>query len=323
MYRLLNELGLAEVLNQCMKCNGVAKLIDYFMIELQTRKEHITNKNKFWDQIGFKIKNGNSKLISVISRHSLLMENSTYEQGDKQVKSTILSRLVNELGLMEVLNQCMKLNGAKLIDYFMTELQTREEAITNKHEFWHQIGFEIKNAKSKLISVISTHSLLMENSTYEQNDKQVKSTILYRLLNELGLREVLNQCMKIHGAAKLIDYFMMELQMRKERITNKNTFWHQIGFEIKNDNNKLISVISRHSLLLQHSTYEQDDKQVKSTILYRLLNELELREVLNQYMKIQGAAKLIDYFMMELQMRKERITNKNTFWHQIGFEIKN
>eukprot|EP01084_Bolivina_argentea_P006929 13091_1 len=106
----------------------------------------------------------------------------------------------------------------------------------------------------------------MEKCTYQQGQKHINSTILYKLVNELGLDEVLNQYVKITDT-KPIDQLMSQVQMYPWRVADKDKFWNQLGFEIKNEHSELISMIAKHSSLLETCMHTQDDYQINSTVL--------------------------------------------------------
>eukprot|EP01084_Bolivina_argentea_P311279 538797_1 len=126
------------------------------------------------------------------------------------------------------------------------------EEINNKGEFWNQLGFEIKNQHSSVISSIARNQLLIERSSYQQDGKQINSTI-FRLVNELGLDEVLTQYVSINDG-KPVDYLLSKLKMCRQKINNKDEFWNQLGFEIKNEHKEIILVIAKHSSLLHNCT---------------------------------------------------------------------
>eukprot|EP01084_Bolivina_argentea_P087487 158021_1 len=181
-------------------------------------EKKITNKDVFWNQNGFEIRNTNIELISLIAKHPLLLDISTLKQDNEQINSTILYRLVSELSLDDVLTQYVKVNDEKPIDHLMTQLKTHETKITNKAVFWNQNGFEIKNAHTELISLIAKHPLLLDISTLKQDNEQINSTILYRLVSELSLDDVLSQYVKVNDG-KPIDHLMTRLKTHETKIS--------------------------------------------------------------------------------------------------------
>ncbi len=48
----------------------------------------------------------------------------------------------------------------------------------------------------------------------------------------------------------------------KENIVDKDLFWNQLGFVIKNKDSQLISVIPRYASLLQNCCFKQQNKQI-------------------------------------------------------------
>eukprot|EP01084_Bolivina_argentea_P140266 246637_1 len=167
------------------------------------------------------------------------MENSTYQQDNKHVSSTILHRLVNELDLTKVLTQYVSIIEGKPVDYLVNKLKTYEQQITDKDKFWNQLGFEIKNEHREIILVLAKHSSLSHNCTYIQDENKINTTVLQRIVAELQLDELLKQ---ISSTTK-IDCLMTQLKTYPHRITDKHIFWNQLGFEIKNEHREIILVL--------------------------------------------------------------------------------
>eukprot|EP01084_Bolivina_argentea_P052568 96560_1 len=69
------------------------------MTELKIRQKEITDKDMFWNLIGFEVTNTDSDLISIIVRHPLLLQHSDYNN------KTMIQRLVEELQISNILNE--------------------------------------------------------------------------------------------------------------------------------------------------------------------------------------------------------------------------
>eukprot|EP01084_Bolivina_argentea_P002122 3902_1 len=112
----------------------------------------------------------------------------------------------------------------------MVQVKMFRQYIADKHAFWNQLGFEIKNEHKEIILIIAKHSSLSHNCVCVENDKEINNTILQRLVTELQLDEVLKQ---ISNTTK-IDCLMTQLTNYQHSITDKDLFWNQLGFEITN-----------------------------------------------------------------------------------------
>eukprot|EP01084_Bolivina_argentea_P318951 553228_1 len=257
-------------------------------------KQKIIDKDQFWNQLGFEIRKENSQLIAIIARHSLLMHNTTYQQDEKEITSTILDRLVDELALEELL---MHTHGRKAIDYLLEEVKALKTTIVDNDMFWQQIGFRVKNEYLSVILVIAKHPSLMHSCTYKDAKTVVhtKTVVLQRLVAELGLDEILTQMSTINK----IDHLLTQ---------DKDAFWNKLNFEIKNKHNELILLILRFTLLKRNSN-KQDDELFNITILSRLVQELTLNELLKQYFLIDSKRK-IDNFLSQMQTLKKNINKE-------------
>merc|ERR1712073_72744 len=69
---------------------------------------------------------------------------------------------------------------------------------------------------------------------------------------------------------KKIYHLFTKLKIYKNAITDRKTFWKQIGFKIKNDDKEIISTIKKHPFLSQCTEYKNH------TISQRIVDELGL-----------------------------------------------
>eukprot|EP01084_Bolivina_argentea_P008789 16438_1 len=90
--RLVEELGVTN-------SNHIKGL--YTLCHLQRQKHKITEKDKFWGKIGFKINNNHHELISIMAKNPLLSNMSKHTTKTKR----LLEQLVVELDLSNVLNE--------------------------------------------------------------------------------------------------------------------------------------------------------------------------------------------------------------------------
>eukprot|EP01084_Bolivina_argentea_P217111 368698_1 len=229
-------------------------------------KQKITSKDVFWKQLGFEIKNEYNQLISIIARHPSLLQTCTYSN------STVLQRLIEELELCDILEQTSWMNK---IGHLMTQLKIYGTNITNKHAFWNQLGFEIKNEDEKVISMIAKHALLLEISKFKQGDEQMAQTILRRLVEELALKDVLKQYF-LRNCEQAIDDILSQIQICKHSIHYDDVLIKEFGVTVKqisstiNSSDKLLSNVRKHPLLLIQCYYQE------KLILERLSEELKI-----------------------------------------------
>eukprot|EP01084_Bolivina_argentea_P140270 246643_1 len=259
------------------------------------------------------------------------MENSTYQQDNKHVSSTILHRLVNELDLTKVLTQYVSIIEGKPVDYLVNKLKTYEQQITDKDKFWNQLGFEIKNEHREIILVfwnqlgfeiknehreiilvLAKHSSLLELSTYQAKNKQMSQTLLRRLVEELGLNEILKQYILIDCKQK-IDNLLTQLQRFEQQIMDENVIIKEIGVTARqigtviNTDDTLLSLVKQHSFLLQKSNH------CNKTILQRLVEELQISCLLNEYRIRTSCFEIKEHGLLNFSSGKININNTMDF----------
>eukprot|EP01084_Bolivina_argentea_P256081 431021_1 len=237
-------------------------------------KQKINDKDAFWKQLGFEIKNEHIAIISVIAKHSSLSHNCTYKQNDKEINQTLLQRIVVELQLDEVLR---KTSNTNKIDYLITDL-------TDKGTFWNKMGFETKNKESELMSIIVKYAFLLENSTYNQDNMQFNLTILIRLAKELPLNEILKKYFLMDSKRKM-DNFLNQIQTFKRKIKKEHSLreticaaiaMKQIGLAISSKG-ELLSLVTKNLFFSKRS---DNDKKI---MLQQLVEEFEISGLLNEY----------------------------------------
>eukprot|EP01083_Nonionella_stella_P114477 338532_1 len=198
---------------------------EYLFSKIETGSYTMSGKEAFWKQCGFSIEN-DAELIEMIKQHPLLLESGSISG------KLHLVRLVDELGIKEILSDDNQLKT----HYLLNRLQREFQRIENIKSFWESAGFTI-NDDSQLILLIKKHPLLMAKTVSNGE------TVLERLVEELGVKAL------IYGDKTLqIEYLLHLLQRERKRIENKNLFWQRIGFTVADDS-QMISLIKNHPLL--------------------------------------------------------------------------
>eukprot|EP01084_Bolivina_argentea_P008775 16416_1 len=228
--------------------------INQLLSQLKIYKEDITDKNVFWNQIGFIVNNDDHELLTVIQKHPLLLEKTEYKKRGENGNKIILERLIEELGVNVLTDETLK------IEYLLLTLQKQKGITRNKYTFWKEIGLEID---THLLSKILKHSLL---SNYNLT---IAKTILENLVEELKLNNVLQEYLSFDIDNRL-DYFLKQLKLHKERIPESNVFWKHVGYTI-NNNELFLSIVKTYS------TPQNKD------ILRKLVEELKIYGLIHQY----------------------------------------
>eukprot|EP01084_Bolivina_argentea_P234806 395286_1 len=232
-------------------------------------------------------------------KHPLLSDYST------STMKIILQRLVEELKLTNILNQYLSFDSERKIDYILKQLILHKKPIPDKNIFWKQVGHTV-NTNHKLMSIIVKHRLL---SDYEKHPTDTKE-MLHKLVEKLKLNNLLNKYLSIDSNGK-IDYILKQLTLRSERITDHCTFWKQIGNIINNDHKLMSIIITKHTLLSQHTNFQN------KTILERLVEELQINKMLETFISTnQDVA--INHLLNQVKECEEKIDVENCFWNYVG-----
>eukprot|EP01083_Nonionella_stella_P034858 95307_1 len=266
--------------------NDLEVKCEYLFSKMETGSYTRSDKEAFWKQCGFSIEN-DAQLIEMIKQHPLLLETGSISG------KPYLVRLVDELGIKEILSDDNQLKT----HYLLNRLQREYQRIENIKSFWESAGFTITH-DSQLILLIKEHPLLMAKTVYKGE------TVLERLVEELGVKAL------IYGDKTLqIEYLLHLLQRERKRIGDANLFWQRIGFTVADDP-QMISLIKKHSMLMANT------KHKNKTILERLVEELGVKELISDYQQLQ-----IECLLHILQSERNCIENKNLFWQRIGFTV--
>eukprot|EP01084_Bolivina_argentea_P057797 105566_1 len=227
--------------------------------------------------------NNDHKLISLILTHPLL---SHYDV--KQHKE-VWHRLVEELEITNILNECLSINCKNKINYLLKYLMQNTTMITKDNFFWKQVGHSI-NKSSHLTSIIVLHPLLLQDIHSETKEEQIdiaknsnsnksanlfsisvefllersktKRTMLHRLVEELEISELLNIYFSFDTKNK-IHQLLSKLKAVNHNIFHNNLFWKQMCCII-NKSQKIISLISKHPLLSEFIQNVSEDYSVSN-----------------------------------------------------------
>eukprot|EP01083_Nonionella_stella_P034859 95308_1 len=267
--------------------NDLEVKCEYLFSKMETGSYTRSDKEAFWKQCGFSIEN-DAQLIEMIKQHPLLLETGSISG------KPYLVRLVDELGIKEILSDDNQLKT----HYLLNRLQREYQRIENIKSFWESAGFTITH-DSQLILLIKEHPLLMAKTVYKGE------TVLERLVEELGVKAL------IYGDKTLqIEYLLHLLQRERKRIGDANLFWQRIGFTVADDP-QMISLIKMHPLLNVKTVYKG------KTVSERLLEELGMfKELISSDKQTQ-----IEWLLRLLQNERNCIENKNLFWQGIGFAV--
>eukprot|EP01084_Bolivina_argentea_P008766 16401_1 len=104
--------------------------------------------------------------------------------------------------------------------------------------------------------------------------------------------------------------------MSTQQIMDKHLFWQQIGFQVNDDDDELISIIAKHPLLLQHCMYKNQ------TILQRLVVELKIMNVLEKYI-LNNPKTVMDQLLNQVKECEEQIDVQNRFWNRVSRLLNN
>eukprot|EP01084_Bolivina_argentea_P234808 395288_1 len=263
LQRLVEELKLTNILNQYLSFDSERK-IDYILKQLILHKKPIPDKNILWKQVGH-IVNSNHKFMSIIVKHPLL---SDYEKHPTETKE-ILHKLVEKLKISNLLNKYLSIDSNGKIDYILKQLILREERITDIDIFWKQVG-NIVNTDHKLVSIITKHALLSQHTDFQNK------TVLQRLVEGLQINKVLVETYISTNPHVAINHLLNQVKECEEKIDVQNGFWNYVGRALSDA--RSVSFILHHSSLLENCVYK--DK----TILQRLVEELEIYKLTNQYL---------------------------------------
>eukprot|EP01083_Nonionella_stella_P276229 938454_1 len=148
-------------------------------------------------------------------------------------------------------------------DHLLYKLKVYGEEIIDCNLFWKQIGFEVDNQDTDVISHIAKHSLLLRQSEYKNK------LVLERLVEELELSN--------HAQIKT-EYLLNILRTQASRIESKERFWKRIGFTM-NDDPHSISFIKNHPLFAVKTAYKN------KSVIHRLIEELEMYHFADEYWK--------------------------------------
>eukprot|EP01084_Bolivina_argentea_P009607 17925_1 len=112
---------------------------------------------------------------------------------------------------------------------------------------------------------------------------------------------------------------MSSIIFKKRHYHNKNALWREIGFAVDEHDYDLITIISRHPLLVKRS---QMIETIEHTVLHRFVEELQINSILQEYLSVDSEIK-IDYLFKQLMLQKEKISESNVFWKLVGNTINN
>eukprot|EP01084_Bolivina_argentea_P095415 171556_1 len=200
---------------------------------------------------------------------------------------TILENLVEVWELNNVLQEYLSVGCEDKIVYLLKQLMLQKDTITKRNVFWKQFGNIINDTDQFLLIV---KNLLM----VKQDDNRINTNMLMKVVEEMGV---------VNDNDIKSEYLCHRLYSKTDdTITNKNAFWTEIGFIVDEHDYDLITIISNHPLLVKHSQYET----IEHTILHRFVEELEMNNILQEYLSIDSAAK-IDYLLKKLMLQKTRI----------------
>eukprot|EP01084_Bolivina_argentea_P095418 171560_1 len=258
---LLEELEVKNILIEWMLV-GSGNRIDYLLKQLMLQKTRIHDSNSFWKQVGQTI-NMSPKLMLTLLKHPLLLEKTEYKKRHQNDYKTILERLVEELEINSILQEYLSVDSEVRINYFVKQLMLQKKTIRERNVFWKQLGNTISN-NEQFLSIVE--NLL---SKLKHDGNKIKTKMLVRLVEEIFMSSI---------TFRKIEYLCHRLYSKKETITNKNTFWREIGFTVDEHDRDLITIISSHPLLVKHSQYET----IEHTILYRFVEELQIHSILQE-----------------------------------------
>eukprot|EP01084_Bolivina_argentea_P184382 318006_1 len=271
-----------------LNCANDDRKIDQLLKQLQVYNKKIVAKSMFWAQLGFKIDNTDTKFLSIICSHPLLLKHSKYH--DK----TILERLVEELEINALLDIVLK--DKNKINHLLHQLKTFKHKITKQNLFWKQVG-GIVNNDPELLSIIGKHSLFKEYSEYN------KVIMFERLISELEIYKFTN--------IDTINDIINKLKTCQHKITlTKHPFWKQVSYALIHDAT-LTAQLYKHPLLFKPSEYKNETDDDNKIVLQRLVEELEVTQVLNY-------KDSIDYLLNQFKMHKKTITTSSEFWKRVG-----
>eukprot|EP01084_Bolivina_argentea_P315930 547505_1 len=135
-----------------------------------------------------------------------------------------------------------------------------------------------------------------------------------------------------------IDHLLYQIKIFKTLI-DEASFWKQIGFKVRNVHHELISCIVKHPLLLVYSDYESKEQcgfkeehaahkrinhlkigRKRKTTLHRLVQELNLRNVLKQYLLLDSVNK-VHFVLTQLKLCDLFAIQSDSFWKEIGLVL--
>eukprot|EP01083_Nonionella_stella_P204319 744926_1 len=113
-----------------------------------------------------------------------------------------------------------------------------------------------------------------------------------------------------------VDHLLYQLKIYKEKISDKNIFWKQIGFGL---NDEMLLFLRTNPVLKQPSVYKRGhgyDKNVR--VIERLVEELAIYDdyIWREYIKLSLATS--DAFLRKLRGHEMRITDHKSFLKQSG-----
>eukprot|EP01083_Nonionella_stella_P149751 476036_1 len=273
--RCVDELGAIQIIRDDAQLKS-----EWLLRRIQNERNEIIDIDSFWSPLDFVIDDQDADVISRITKHSLLLEESKYQSySDKCYKKSrytsklVLERLVEELQLRNVLIQYLEMDPVQNVDREIRRLYAApKRAIQTAKRFWRTFGEVISN-DLELISLVQKHPFLL----LDLLDPKAQKRILEMFVDVCGVRIMLrDQKLKI-------EYLLYQLQHETKHIVSADSFWKQIGFDV--DNKDDIARISNHPLLLCPSAYRESSEKKNRLVLDRLVTELHLHNVLIQYMK--------------------------------------
>eukprot|EP01083_Nonionella_stella_P044999 121015_1 len=278
----------------------------------------MSGTNRFWKAFG-RIVNGDPELTSIIQERLVLFQSSHHQSfAVEQDYKLALERLVEELHVDNVLIQYLKANAVQIVDIVdraLRRLYERNQPITPMNMFWKTFG-AIVNNDAELVDVIRKHPLLLQQ-TQAQYESKLTKTVLEVLVEEVPAIQI-----TLGDNQLRIEYLLRRLQRDKEEIENSDLFWTQIGFVIDNQSDDAIARIVSHSLLLQQSQYRPQAEKRYKLVLERLVEELQLKNVLLRHLNIDTEQNL-DRQLRRLYERDQVISDSNIFWKTFGDIINN
>eukprot|EP01083_Nonionella_stella_P290645 988959_1 len=274
--------------------------VDQLMLQLQKFKHEITNKHRFFKQIGFAIKNDDHEMIALISKHVSLFARCKYKN------TIVLRRLITELEVplpdledlltihesyvfAEVLTKHLVLHEDKFISldnmsdidekYIKEILDMKFIVVENSNQS------HIKNVGNrhvyKFADIREWYMLIPFKqdkdvfSVYVRTEQIFSFLLLKTFTIKSSTHEVTNETRLLKQYK--MNHLLTTLKVLNFKIVNDELFYRQIGCVIVSD---CIAIIKRKTSLLYASTVFG-----QNTVLHRLVEELKIT-ILSNLLKV-------------------------------------